>query len=198
MFVQIIQGRTKDAAGFRKQVDRWKEELMPNAIGFLGSTAGVTDDGRFIMASRFESQEMAAQNSDSQAQSSWWSETEGYLEDVTFHDCTECDEWFGGGSDDAGFVQVIQGRVKDRDAYRASMAEQDEDRMKERRPDIIGGVTSWHNDKDFTDVIYFTSEAEAREREKETSDDPEMATMMEQMDGDMTFYDLREPQLLSP
>lgn len=198
MFVQIIQGRAKDAAGLRKQMDRWAEELMPNSIGFLGSTSGVTDDGRFFTAARFESQETAAKNSDSEAQSQWWSETEGYLENVTFHDCTECDEWFGGGSDDAGFVQVIQGRVKDRDAYRESMAGQDEDRMRERRPDIIGGLTAWHDDNDFTDVIYFTSEAEAREREKETSDDPEMAEMMQHMEGDLTFYDLREPQLLSP
>ena len=39
MFVQVIQGKAKDAAGVRKQMERWEQELKPGEVGYLGSTA---------------------------------------------------------------------------------------------------------------------------------------------------------------
>jgi hypothetical protein len=45
MFVQVIQGHVSDAAQVRAQLDRWVEEVAPGAVGWLGSTSGVTDDG---------------------------------------------------------------------------------------------------------------------------------------------------------
>jgi len=36
---------------------RWIQELAPVALGWLGSTGGVTDDGRFIAVARFGSRE---------------------------------------------------------------------------------------------------------------------------------------------
>ncbi len=68
MFVQVIQGRAKDPAGLRKQFQAWDNELRPRATGFLGSTAGVSDDGEFIALARFESEEAARANSDSPEQ----------------------------------------------------------------------------------------------------------------------------------
>jgi hypothetical protein len=53
MFVQVIQGRVADPARVKAALDRWAEELAPDAEGWLGSTAGVTDDGRFIALARF-------------------------------------------------------------------------------------------------------------------------------------------------
>jgi hypothetical protein len=41
--------------------------------------------------------------------------------------------------------------------------------MKEMRPDVIGGIVAWHPQHGrFTNAIYFTSEAEARAKEKES------------------------------
>ena len=48
MFVQVITGKVTDAAAVRARFDRWLEELAPGAKGWLGSTAGVTDDGRIV------------------------------------------------------------------------------------------------------------------------------------------------------
>ena len=72
MFVQVIQGKAKDAAGLRKQWERWDQELKPAAKGYLGSTAGVTADGEFIALVRFEDEAAARANSDSPEQSAWW------------------------------------------------------------------------------------------------------------------------------
>ena len=44
-----IQGTAKDAAGLKKQWERWDQELRPQTEGYLGGTAGVTPDGKFIV-----------------------------------------------------------------------------------------------------------------------------------------------------
>jgi len=59
VFVQVITGKVTDAAAVRARFDRWLEELAPGAKGWLGSTAGVTDDGRVVVLARFESEEAA-------------------------------------------------------------------------------------------------------------------------------------------
>jgi hypothetical protein len=38
MFVQVIKGRARDAAAFKAQGQRWRDEVRPGAAGFLGST----------------------------------------------------------------------------------------------------------------------------------------------------------------
>ena len=197
MFVQIIQGRAKDAAGLRKQMERWQQDLAPGATGFLGATAGVADDGEFIALARFESEEAARRNSDRPEQGEWWAETAKYLEgEPTFHDCTEVDTLLRGGSDDAGFVQVIQGRATDENRLRETLA-QGESRLPEVRPDLIGGITARHDDGSFTEVAYFTSETAAREGEKrmeQEGDGPEWQSLV----TDIRFIDLRDPWLYSP
>jgi hypothetical protein len=47
MFVQVIQGQVYEPAQMRPALDGWHQELAPAAAGWLGPTAGVTDDGRF-------------------------------------------------------------------------------------------------------------------------------------------------------
>jgi hypothetical protein len=64
VFVQVIQGQVADASKVRAAFDRWAQELALGAIGWLGSTAGVTEDGRFIALARFQSQEAARANAD--------------------------------------------------------------------------------------------------------------------------------------
>jgi hypothetical protein len=197
MFVQVIQAKVKDAAGLQKQWEKWEQELKPGAVGYLGSTAGVTADGEFIALARFENEDAARSNSDRAEQGAWWEETSQYLEDPMFHDCPLVDLMLEGGSDDAGFVQVIQGKVTDvekaRELDRSTQAQ-----MKDMRPDVIGGIVAWHPENGrFTNAIYFTSEAEARAKEKETSSAPEFEEFMAEWqaisDGEPKYLDITEP-----
>ena len=194
MFVQVIQAKARDPEGLKAQWQKWLQEVKPQADGYLGGTGGVTDDGRFITVARFESEEAARRNSESDVQGQWWSETEQYLEDPSFVDCTEVEEWLGGGSDDAGFVQVIQGSSRDdRD-----MTPEDEEQIRAARPDLIGGISAQHPDgKTWTTVAYFTSESAAREGERS----PEFRQSMEesgQTPDENTYWDLTDPWLDSP
>jgi hypothetical protein len=197
MFVQVIQAKVKDPAGLQKQWERWEQELKPDSKGFLGSTAGVTAEGEFIALARFENEEAARANSDRPEQTAWWEETSQYLEDPLFHDCPLVDVMLEGGSDDAGFVQIIQGKVTDvekaRELDRSTQAQ-----MKDMRPDVIGGIVAWHPENGrFTNSIYFTSEAEARAKEKESSSAPEFEEFMKEWqaisDGEPKYLDITEP-----
>ncbi len=197
MFVQVIEGRAKDAEGLRSQVEKWRRELSPGAQGWLGSTGGVADDGTFIAVVRFESEAAAQANSDRPEQGAWWEETSQYLADPMFHDCIEVDVFGAGGSDDAGFVQVIQGKVTDVEKAR-SLDRDTEDQMNAMRPDVIGGIVAWHPENGrFTNAIYFTSEAETRVKEKEMSDSPDFQKIMSEWqalsDGEPKFLDITEP-----
>jgi hypothetical protein len=168
MFIQVISGTVNDADAFQRLGDRWEAELRPGATGFLGVTEGTTDDGRFMVAARFESKEAAMRNSERPEQGEWFAEMEKVVEDVTFHDCSRVETLFGGGKDEATFVQVMQGRVKDRakaDAMFARAAEA-EKVLGGARPDVIGEVVAIHDDGDgYTDAVYFSSESEARANE---------------------------------
>src|SRR3954452_23708633 len=129
MLVQIIQGKVKDADLLRRQVERWRQEIKPGAKGYLGYTGGLTPDGRYIGVARFESREAAEANSRRTEQDAWWNETaKGFDGEPTFVDCTDVDMVLGGGSNDAGFVQVIQGRAKDPSMLR-DMAKDRQDQL---------------------------------------------------------------------
>jgi hypothetical protein len=195
MFIQVIQGRTNNGDALIDQLRKWEKELASGSQGWLGSTAGVTEDGRFIMSARFENEEIAKKNSDRPEQDKWWSETSQYLDNPIFRDCTEVDQWGQGGSDDAGFVQVIQGRVTEKDLYRKQMAEM-ENSESFQRPDVIGGVTAWDGSF-FTDFVYFTSEEEARKGEASMQGDPG-AEQMWSLTQDLVYFDLKDPVLSSP
>jgi hypothetical protein len=200
MFAQVIQGRTSDAEGLRAAMDRWVQELAPGSIGWLGSTGGVTDDGGVFMAARFESEEAARRNSAREEQGTWWAETEKFLENATFQDSAEVQTLGGGGSNDAGFVQVMRGRITDKEKAPKLMARFAEllPVMAERRPDIIGDVTVIHSDGTYSDILYFTSEADAREGEKKEMP-AEMQSMFEEYMAAMPideYIDLKDPWLL--
>jgi hypothetical protein len=201
MFVQVIQGQVADAAEARQAADRWAEELAPGAAGWLGSTAGVTDDGRFIAVVRFDSEEAARRNSDRTEQDQWWGQfSKLFTGEPTFRDSTDVDVDTVGNPDRAGFVQVIQGRTSDPARTRELMS-QDQERWSGFRPDILGSLGIGHADGEYTAVLYFTSEAEAREGEGKPAP-PELQQQMEEMGklevGEPTFLDLRTPWLHSP
>jgi hypothetical protein len=192
MFIQVIKGRTTDKDALRQRHDAWRAELKPGATGYLGATAGVGADSTFVTLARFESEEAARQNSDRPEQGQWWAETEKLLEDVTFTDSTDVDVFLGGGSNDAGFVQVMIGRAKDKARFQAWERDHEDD-LKRLRPDLLGGVRVWDGDR-FVDTAYFTSEAEAREGEKKMDGEPALAEWQSLVD-DMTFIDLTDPWL---
>ncbi|MDQ3663237.1 MAG: hypothetical protein M3353_01060 [Actinomycetota bacterium] len=201
MFTQVIQGKVSNDADVRAAMERWQRDVAPDAKGWLGSTAGVTDDGRFIAIARFESAEAARANSDRPEQDSWWTETSKlFAGEVTFKDSEDVDEDIAGDPDQAGFVQVMQGRGSDPDRAREIMA-QDPDKWAEYRPDVIGSVAVQHDGGAYTMTIYFTSEAEAREGEKKEPP-PELKAQMEELDalstGEPEFFDLKQPWLFSP
>jgi len=167
MFVQVIKGKAIDREGLRRQFDRWNEELRPGAAGFLGSTAGITEDGHFIAVAQFETAVASHANSQRDEQGAWWAETEKCLEAATFQDSTEVITMQGGSSKAAGFVQVMCGRVTDAEkmeALRPRMGEM-ESAMKRHRPDVLGDVIAVNTDGTYTDVVFFESEAEARQGE---------------------------------
>ena len=120
---------------------------------------------------------------------------------MTFVDCADVVTFGKGGSDDAGFVQVMQGQVKDVEAMKAMSAEM-EKVGSDFRPDVIGGMTAIHPDgHSFTSVAYFTSEEEARIGEKkEVPAELQDVVARDQAlyEGEMTFIDLHEPWLSSP
>jgi hypothetical protein len=197
MFVQVITGQVADAAGLDAALDRWQNELRPGAVGFLGSTGGMTADGRFVELVRFESPEAARANSERPEQSSWWGDTQKCFSGrVTFRDCTEVDTYRGGGADTAGFVQVMEGHG-DRDRLR-QMDDQAEPLLPEGRPDLLGSLRAWHGDE-YIEAAYFTSESEARAAEAKEPP-PELAKAMSDWQdamGDVTYYDLPAPKMMS-
>jgi hypothetical protein len=199
MFVQVIQGEVKDPDGLRTSLDRWIEDLAPGADGWLGTTWGMYGDNSFIALARFESAEAARRNSDRPEQGQWWAEVASSIDgEARFADYDDVILLGPGGSDEAGFVQVMQGRVADVERERTMTREFGQQPM-DYRPDILGGVAGFGDDGTFVQAIYFTSEAEAREGESKAMP-PEMQEMMEQSQANTTeimFIDLGAPVFAS-
>jgi hypothetical protein len=201
VFVQVIQGQVADAAKARAALDRWARELTPGATGWLGSTAGVTEDGRFIALARFASEEAARRNSDRPEQDRWWAETAKLFSgEATFKDSSDVTVDLAGDPDEAGFVQVIQGRGSDADRARELMG-RDSEAWAAYRPDILGSLAVGHEGGAYTMAVYFTSEAAAREGERKQPP-PELQAQMDELAalsvGEPEFFDLKQPWLYSP
>lgn len=199
MFVQVIRGKVKDAGAMRARADSWTQELGPGAKGWLGATEGITDDGTFVAVVRFESEEAARANNDRPEQGEWFRETEKLFDGpVTFYNCPEADTLFGGGSDDAGFVQIMIYKPSDIGKFK-ELTKKFAD-MGMDRADFIGATTALATDGTVIDTNYFTSEAEARKGEKQEMPADVGALMKEFMDnaGNVEYLDLRDPILQSP
>jgi hypothetical protein len=201
MFVQVIKGRVADPARVKAALDRWAEELAPGAEGWLGTTAGVTEDGRFVAAARFESEAAARRNSDRPEQDRWWSETSRLFDgEPSFHDSSDVDVDTNGDPATATFVQVMQGRTSDPERAWRLMAEDSTD-WSAFRPDMLGSVAVGHEGGAYTMVMWFTSEAEAREGERKEPP-PELKAQMDEMGtlsvGEPEFFDLKDPWMYGP
>jgi hypothetical protein len=201
MFVQVIQGPVSDPEQVRAAIDRWVEELAAGADGWLGTTAGVTDDGQFVALARFDSEAAARRNSDRPEQGEWWAETSKcFTGEATFSDSRNVTVDLNGNPEDAGFVQIMQGRGSDPERARELMS-QDEEEWAAFRPDIIGSVAIEHDAGAYTMAMYFTSEEDAREGERKEPP-PKLQAQMDEMANLMTappqFLDLRSPWFFGP
>lgn len=201
MFVQVIQGHVADAEQVHATLDRWARDLAPGATGWLGTTAGVTDDGRFIAIARFDSPDAAQRNSDRGEQGDWWTEAaQLFTDDAVFHDSTQVDIDLAGDPDTAGFVQVIQGRTSNPARVRELMS-QDSAEWAAFRPDVLGSLGAGYDDGAYTTALYFISEQDAREGERKQPP-AELQEQMKELDGlsegPPDFLDLKRPWLYSP
>jgi hypothetical protein len=201
VFVQIISGKVDDESALQAALDRWVSDLAGEAIGWLGTTAGVTDDGTFLAVARFDNEEAARENSDRPEQDQWWSETSQLFRgEASFAESSDVDLDLMGDPDDAGFVQVIRSKVTDPSRVRELM-KIDVDDFRDFRPDILGTLTATHDDGVMTTVAYFTSEEEARAGEQKEPTAEMMAVMQEVQQlgvGEPEYFDLRRPWLASP
>jgi heme-degrading monooxygenase HmoA len=192
MFVQVIRGKTKDPAAVRAADENWNENLKPGAKGYLGSTTGIADDGTVVIVVRFESEAAARANSERPEQGEWFANfgSKVFVGQPTFFDSSDIELFRDGGSDDAGFVQVMSGKADDMTRYR-KMQKSLESKVAEVRPDVIGGITAWTPDGRFIDVTYFTSEADARAGEKKDLPADVQEAMQEFGSAIQDYVDLR-------
>jgi hypothetical protein len=191
VFIQIIQGRCTRQDELRAMAEDWRAELSGGAVGWLGGTYGFTDDDEFIGIVRFESRDAAMANSARPEQGAWAEKMMALMDGpVEFHDCDDVMLLMDGGSDDAGFVQVIRGRVEDPSRIKAMLA--DTSMLHEMRPDIIGGTLALEPDGTFTETIAFTDEDSARKGEQ-VEPPPEVRAELESMMAGARFYDLHHP-----
>jgi len=191
VFIQVIQGKCSRQDEMREMGDRWVREMSPGATGWLGGTYGFTDDGMFVAVVRFESREAAMANSQRPEQGAWAEEMSKLFDGpVEFHDCSDVTLMMGGGSDDAGFVQVIRGKVDDPSTLKSLMT--DTEMLHEMRPEILGGTLAIEEDGTFTETVAFTDEASARKGEAmDMPDDVRQA--LESAMHDVTYVDLHHP-----
>jgi hypothetical protein len=191
MFIQVIQAPCTRRDDVRQVLDSWSPELAAGARGYLGGTFGITDDDQLIGVVRFSSREDAMANSDRPEQGAWAERLAAALDGPPeFRDYDHVRVFLDGGSDDAGFVQVIQGKVEDRGVIDNLLATTDE--LRTMRPEVIGGVVGVADDGTFTQTIAFTDEESARKGEQ-LEPPPEVRELLGQAMAGASYHDLRHP-----
>ena len=195
MFVQIIEGTTSNPDALFAAGDAWQENVRPKAIGYLGVTAGVGVGGKAFTIVRFQDEASARANSELPEQGAWFEKhlATAYDSPPSFTESSDIDEFMGGGSNDAGFVQIMKSKKVDR----AKLEEMDKtfEKFAGERPDILGGLRAWTGADSCVDVMYFTSEADARKGEQAEMPDELKAAMESFGEMDVEFLDLPDPQL---
>ena len=201
MFVQVTQGQTSQPEALYEALDRWRSDLAARAIGWLGTTAGVTDEGRAIAIYRFESEDAARRVSERLDQEEWWAAAQQFFDGepiLRFSSQVTLD--LRGDPDEAGFVRFRQGRVSDPERAKELMARHSAE-WAALRPDVLGSIIVEHGDGAYTMATYFTSRAEARAGERQEIPpqlQPDMAEMAQLWIGEPEYFDLARPVTLSP
>jgi hypothetical protein len=200
VFIQVMLGRALDPAGIRRELNRWQRQLATDADGWLGATAGVTEDGWSVVVMHFDSERQARRSSDRPEQRAWWQQASQHFGEVAFHDAPTVRLFGNGRLDRAGFVQVIQGHIDDLE--RMASLGGDQEVLAREAPHILGMTVAEHADRpgDFTQILYFTSEQDAQHFAPEPQADADEPAQQERrrLMTHLRSFDLREPQMLVP
>ena len=200
MFIRVIQGRATNPPGIRRDLGRWQRQLATDADGWLGSTTGITDDGWSVTVVRFASEAQARRNSDRPEQREWWRDASQHLARVVVHDASKIHLDQDGGAEEAGFVRVVQGHCDDLARMVRTVPGQED--QAGQAPHVLGMTVAEHADRpgDFTQIVYFSSEQDARRLEQESPIEAEEPAQEHQrgLMTDLRSFDLRDPQMLKP
>jgi hypothetical protein len=193
VFIQMVQGKCSRQDDMRMLVDAWCTQ-MADRPGWLGGTYGFTDDDRFVGIVRYDS-EAACRDYRAEADAGmWWAEAESLMDgSCEIHQSGDVTMMLEGGSDDAGFVQVMRGHVGNADLLRKMTGDTEMTNMlHEARPEIIGSTLAIEDDGSFIETVAFTDEESARKGEQ-TEMPAEVQQDMAAAMADVEFIDLHRP-----
>lgn len=193
MFIQMVQGACSQQDDMRMLVDDWCGS-MRGRYGWLGGTYGFTDDGRFIGVCRFDGITSARDWARDIDAGLWWATAESLMDsEPEIHESGDVTMMLDGGSDSAGFVQVMRGRVANADALKRIMSDPEMTSMlHQARPEIIGATLAIEDDGTFTETVAFTDEAAARVGEQSDAYSDQADEFSSTME-DVQYIDLHHP-----
>ena len=199
MFIQVIEGTSNRPDALHRRLEVWSRQLKTGVIGYLGSTGGCTAFGDCIMVVRFENRDAARRNSDRPEQTAWWQVTDRYfVGPVRFHESEDVQVMTHGRLEHAHLVKALDGYVTDLERAHATESGADAV-LAAQRPDLLGSVTAYFDDGEFTELAYFSREEAARDGEQrgtsEEADDA-FAEWSEVMLVEH-YLDLTEPWLIT-
>lgn len=197
MFVRLVESTAVTKPLLRNAWDHLNNELavLP---GWLGAAAGIARGNRFYASHRFESRAAADEAFATEKVSFWCEELERHIVDPETRQSDDAKILIHGDASRAGFVQLIMGRTSDRagmEAVNAGMQEV----MRAHRPDVLGSLIFWEGER-FTEIVFFTSELEARAAESREFPGGLEGLFGEllQLTDDLEFVDLTDPWLAAP
>jgi hypothetical protein len=166
VFIQMVQGHCSRQDEMRGLVDSWCS-MMADRPGWLGGTYGFTDDDRFLGVVRFDSSAACKESAGSTEAAMMWAGAEALFDgSCEIHESEDVSMMLDGGSDSAGFVQVMLGRVADADRLRHLVSDEMTAMLHQARPEIVGATMAIEPDGRFVETIAFTDEASARQGEQ--------------------------------
>jgi hypothetical protein len=195
VFLQVHRATVNDTDGAHECLDRWVTALRSDP-GWLGTTAGVTDDGQSFTLTRYSSAAAVHDAETRGARDAWHAEMSHLsAHPLACQDCGQVIMQLHGDSPDAGFVQLVQGRLADLDRLEHAL-EVAGPWEADARSDIIGGLLGLHGDGGFTQIVYFTSLDDARAGEGRAA--PREAEEVGALVSDLAYFDLRWPWAYAP
>lgn len=196
MFVFTVEARTSAPDALRGHVLRWPSDVGTIADGWLGNTAGVSAEGKFLLLMRFRSEESALITSDRPEYGTWWQVCRQHLAtSPVFTPSTNITGILGGGSDTAAAVQITRGRAAP-NRLREGLRELESMAVGERSG-VIGGIVAWHEENRFTEALYFSSPDPARLQAQATPLGRFMAAHASSIEY-ASVIELPDPWLTSP
>src|SRR5580765_3029067 len=120
MFVWVLEGKAADPGEIGFQLGHWTNQFGETQ-GYLGATGGVTDDRRFLLFVRWESEDAGDALLLRPEQVDWYEEFQQSFDGaVEFAETGDVTTQLAGGSDAAGFVQAIKISGVDRQRVEAA------------------------------------------------------------------------------